>query len=64
VPNDVSFLYPVTDVIDTYVYRSLRVVGDLGMSSAVGLYQAVVGFLLVFATNSIIKRVNSDHSLW
>jgi putative aldouronate transport system permease protein len=64
VPNDVSFLYPVTDVIDTYVYRSLRVVGDLGMSTAVGLYQSVVGFILVLTANWIIKKINSDNALW
>jgi putative aldouronate transport system permease protein len=64
IPNDVSFLYSTTDVIDTYVYRSLRVVGDLAMSSAVGLYQSVVGLLLVVFTNYIIKKINEDHSLW
>lgn len=64
VPNDVSFLYPVTDVIDTYVYRSLRVVGDVGMSTAVGLYQSVVGFILVLTANWIIKKINSDNALW
>lgn len=64
VPNDVSFLYPVTDVIDTYVYRSLRVAGDVGMSTAVGLYQSVVGFFLVLTTNWIIRKINSDNALW
>lgn len=63
-PNDSSFLYGVTDVIDTYVYRSLRVVGDLGMSTAVGLYQSVVGFILVLSTNAIIKKINRDNALW
>ncbi|MBO9609652.1 MAG: sugar ABC transporter permease [Paenibacillaceae bacterium] len=64
VPNDVSFLYPVTDVIDTYVYRSLRVVGDVGMSTAVGLYQSIVGLVLVLTTNWIIKKINSENALW
>ncbi|MDF2923041.1 MAG: sugar transporter permease [Paenibacillaceae bacterium] len=64
VPNDVSFLYPTTDVIDTYVYRSLRVLGNVGMSTAVGLYQSVVGFILVLSANWIIGRISSDHSLW
>lgn len=64
VPNDVGFLYSTTDVIDTYVYRSLRVSGDIGMSTAVGLYQSVVGFVLVLATNYVIKKINSDHALW
>lgn len=64
IPNDSSFLYGITDVIDTYVYRSLRVAGDLGMSTAVGLYQSVVGFILVLTTNAIIKKINRDNALW
>ncbi|WNR45406.1 ABC transporter permease [Paenibacillus roseipurpureus] len=64
IPNDSSFLYPVTDVIDTYVYRSLKVVGDIGMSTAVGLYQSVVGFIFVLTANVIVKKFNSENSLW
>ncbi|KRF09955.1 ABC transporter permease [Paenibacillus sp. Soil787] len=64
IPNDTSFLYNATDVIDTYVYRSLRVVGDIGMSTAIGLYQAVIGFILVLLANWIIKKINSDNALW
>lgn len=64
IPNDTSFLYNATDVIDTYVYRSLRVVGDVGMSTAIGLYQSVVGFILVLLSNWIIKKINSDNALW
>jgi putative aldouronate transport system permease protein len=64
IPNDTSFLYPTTDVIDTYVYRSLRVVGDIGMSSAIGLYQSVVGLILVLSANYIIKKINSENALW
>lgn len=64
IPNDVSFLYNVTDVIDTYVYRSLRVVGDLGMATAVGLYQSIIGLILVLLTNYIIKKINEENSLW
>lgn len=64
IPNDTSFLYNATDVIDTFVYRSLRVVGDVGMSTAIGLYQSVVGFILVLLSNWIIKKINSDNALW
>lgn len=64
IPNDSSFLYPVTDVIDTYVYRSLRTIGDLGMSTAVGLYQSLVGLILVLATNTIIRKINDNNALW
>lgn len=64
IPGDSSFLYPVTDVIDTYVVRTLRTIGDVGMSTAVGLYQSVVGFVLVLAANYIIRKINEENALW
>lgn len=57
-------LYGVVDVIDTYVYRSLRVSGDIGMSSAVGLYQSIVGFIVVLTANAIIKKISADDALF
>lgn len=64
VPKDIGMLYPVTDVIDTYVYRALRVVGDIGMASAAGFYQSLVGFCMVIFTNSIVKKINSENALF
>ena len=64
VPFNVGALYPVTDVIDTYVYRSLSVMGDVGMASAAGLYQSVVGFILIVTANGIIRKVDNDNSLF
>jgi len=64
IPRDAGMLYPTTDVIDTYVFRSLRVVGDIGMSSAAGLYQAVVGLVLVVATNWIVRKFNKENALF
>lgn len=63
-PRESGILFSTTDVIDTYVFRSLRTVNDIGMSSAVGLYQAVVGFVLVLITNSLVKKYDSDSSLF
>lgn len=63
-PKDSGVLYPVTDVIDTYVFRSLRVVGDLGMASAAGLYQSVVGFILVMVSNKIVKKINEENAIF
>lgn len=63
-PRNSGTLYPVTDVIDTYVFRMLRVMGNIGMSSAVGLYQSVVGFVLVLVTNLIVKKKNKDYALF
>ncbi|KRF10289.1 sugar ABC transporter permease [Paenibacillus sp. Soil766] len=64
VTQDTGVLYPTTDVIDTYVFRSLRVVGDIGMASAVGLYQAVIGFMLVIGINWIVRKFNPDNALF
>lgn len=63
-PRNSGTLYPVTDVIDTYVFRSLRVTGNIGMSSAVGLYQSILGFILVLVTNLIVKKKNEDYALF
>ncbi len=64
VPLDAGALYPVTQTIDTYVYNALLRLGDLGMSSASGVYQSVVGFVLVMATNWIVRKVNKDNALF
>lgn len=64
VPRDIGFLRDTTEVIDTYVYRMFRATGDTGMASAAGFYQSVVGFVLVFGSNWIVKKINSDNSLF
>jgi len=63
-PRESGVLFSTTDVIDTYVFRMLRTVSDLGMSSAVGLYQSVVGLVLVLLSNYLIKRYDRDSSLF
>lgn len=62
--RDVGMLYPTTDVIDTYIFRTMRVIGNMGMSSAAGLLQSVVGFVLVVATNALSKKINPDNGLF
>lgn len=64
IPNNSGFTYPTTDIIDTYVYRALRTIGDIGMSSSVGLYQSFVGFILIVTANSLIRKINNENSLW
>ena len=61
--NNSGMLYPTTDVIDSYVYRALRTLNDYGMSSAAGLYQSIVGFMLVLTTDRIIHRIDPDSSM-
>lgn len=62
--KDSGTLYATTDVIDTYVYRALRVTGDIGMASAVGLYQSIVGFVLVLGSNLVVRKINRDSALF
>lgn len=54
--RDNSSLMPLAEVIDTYVYRTFKNTGDPSLSMAVGLYQSVVGFILVFTSNWIVRR--------
>ncbi|MGN7457053.1 ABC transporter permease [Paenibacillus pasadenensis] len=64
VPRDSGALYSVTNVIDTYVYRGLKTTGEFGMVTAAGLYQSLVGFILVITSNWIVGRVNKDNTLF
>lgn len=57
-------LYSVTDIIDTYVYRALMQVGDLGMSSTTGFCQSVLGFILVLATNHFAGRIDPSSKMF
>jgi putative aldouronate transport system permease protein len=61
--GDNGLLYATTDVIDTYVFRTMRNI-DPAQAMAVGLYQSVVGFILVMGFNWLVKRVNPDHALF
>ncbi|CAM4031703.1 sugar ABC transporter permease [Listeria booriae] len=63
-PRNSGPLFPVTDVIDTYVYRGLTSLGDISMSAAAGLYQSVVGFILVMLTNYIVKKIDPEYALF
>ena len=59
IPRNIGTLYPVTDVIPTYVFRGLQG-GDYATSTAVGLFQSAVGFALVIITNIIVKKIDPD----
>ena len=64
VPRDSGTLYSVTNVIDTYVYRGLKSTGEIGMSTAAGLYQSVIGFILVMTSNYIVRKFDKDNALF
>ena len=64
VPQNSGALFPVTQTIDTYVYRGLMELNDVGMSAAAGLYQSLVGFVLVLLANWIVRKIDSDNALF
>lgn len=61
--GDNGTLFPTTDVIDTYVFRSLRQIGDFGTTAAIGLFQSVVGFVLVVAAVLVQRRYAKESSI-
>lgn len=62
--GDNGVLFPTTDVIDTYTYRMLRHLGDFGMSSAIALYQSVMGLIVILIFNGIVRKVDNDSRLF
>lgn len=64
VPQNSGALFNVTQTIDTYVYRGLMELNDVGMSAAAGLYQSLVGFALVLIANGIVRKADSENALF
>lgn len=59
-----SMLFGTTDIIETYVYRSMMNSFNFSQSSAVGLFQSVVGFFIVLAANAFVKHLDPDYALF
>ena len=64
VPMNSGPLIDVTNTIDTYVYRGLMELNNIGMASAAGLYQSLVGFALVLIANLIVRRLDENSALF
>lgn len=64
VPMNAGALFQTTNVIDTYVYRALLEQGNIGMSAAAGLYQSVVGFVLILAANLAVRKIDKDSAFF
>lgn len=64
VPMNSGPLIDVTNTIDTYVYRGLMETSNIGMSAAAGVYQSVVGFILVITANKLVSKFDEDSALF
>lgn len=62
--GDNSLLFPTTDVIDTYVYRMMRMLRNYGMSSATGMFQSVLGFVFIVTVNWIARKLEPESALF
>lgn len=63
-PMQSGMLMSATDVIDTYAYRTLRILGDFGMSSAVNFIQSVLGLVVIFVANYAARKIDKDSALF
>lgn len=63
-PRNSGPLFPATNVIDTYVFRSLKENGNIGMAAAANLYQSLVGFVLVLSSNFAVRKIDKDSALF
>ena len=62
--GDNGVLYKTTDIIDTYIFRALRQVGDPSQAMAIGLFQSVIGFVMVFGSNWLTKKIYPEGALY
>ena len=63
-PLNSGTLINVTDVVDTYIYRTFRVTGNAGISSAVGLCQSVIGLILVSLSNTVANKIEEGSGIF
>lgn len=64
VPLGQGLLVQTTQTIDTYVYRALLELNNVGMSSAASVFQAVIGFFLVMISNAVVRKVDNENALF
>ena len=64
VPMRSGLISSVTDTIDVFVYKALTQLNDVGRASAAGFLQSILGFILVFGANMIIRKVDEESALF
>jgi putative aldouronate transport system permease protein len=59
-----QLLLDVSDIIDTFVYRSMMNSSNIGMAAAAGLYQSVLCFISILTMNFVVKKIEPDYTLF
>ena len=58
-----SLVYDVADVFETYTYRVGLMQGSYSFATAVGIFQSVIGLILILFTNKMAKKYG-EGGLW
>ena len=64
VTRDTSLLLETTNVIDTFVFRSLAALGNFNLAAAAGFFQAIMGFILVLLANWAVRKIDAEQALF
>lgn len=56
--------YAVADIFDTYVFRVGIQQAQYSFATAVGLFQSVIGLIMVVTFNKIANKISDDGGLW
>lgn len=64
VPMNSGTIFNATQTIDTYVYRALMTMNQIGKASAASVYQSVVGFAVVLMVNGLVRKVDKDNAMF
>jgi ABC-type polysaccharide transport system, permease component len=64
IPQHSGLLYSTTQTIDTFVYRALLELNDVGRSSAAGFLQSIMGFIFVLGANMLVSKLDKESALF
>ena len=59
-----QLLLKTSDILDTYIYRSMMSASNMGQTAAAGLYQSVLCFITINLFNFIVKKIEPDYALY
>jgi len=59
-----GMLFESTDIIDTFVFRSLLTSSNMGMNSAAAFYQSILCFAFITIINGIVRKVSKENALF
>ena len=51
---------PASEIIDTYVYKRGLLAGDWSFGAAVGLFNTVIGLVLLATANQVVKKLKGE----